>query len=183
MRYFVGYRDAEGAHSGELTGSLKKGGKSANEILRNYKDIIELVKSGRLTKDNSLYFLSELKQNYVKPGSQGERIIDGFIEAISQEKYLLKGDVEVEIWQRDPWVDLSSHTEFNCCAFLGGINDLGGMNYMYNKSISMLDFKTSNGRVTRVILCAGIYTDFEGNERGILVVDSVEGTINGQTLD
>ncbi|MBU1933501.1 MAG: GNAT family N-acetyltransferase, partial [Candidatus Omnitrophica bacterium] len=179
LRYFIGYRDESGKpHQGELTGNLKRGGKSAREILRKYSDIIELIKKDELTRDNSLYFLNELKTHYIKPGTRGEKIIDDFIEAIAETRYLIKGMVGVSIWQRDPWVDLSSHTEFNCCAFLGGINDLGVFGYMRNKSMSMLDFRTRDARIARVIMGAGIFTDEDGEDRGVLVIDSVEGTLS-----
>ncbi len=180
LKRFLGYQDEQGiACYGELTDTLNKGRKSIRKILKDYQDFIELVKNGKASRDNCLYLLNEIKTRFIKPTSKGEDLLKDIIETIAEGRTLLKGQVKVSVWKRDPWTDLSSSKEFNCCAFLGGVNELAAFYYLTNKSISMLDFSTvDKGRIVRAIIGAGTYKDQEGRDRSILLVDSVEGTLS-----
>ncbi|MBI3313191.1 MAG: twin-arginine translocation signal domain-containing protein [Candidatus Omnitrophica bacterium] len=181
LKDFLGEQNAEGKHvPGSQTSSLLRGAKTAKRIVKEFKDVIESSKKGTLKKDTALYFLSELLNHYVKLDAQNARkIIEDYIEALSKSRGIMRGQVRAEIWQRHPLIDLSHHLEFNCCTFLGGINELGGFGYLQNKSTSMLDLSTNEGRQIRAIIAAGIYRDPNTHERkGVLLVDSVEGTLS-----
>ncbi|MFC1624391.1 PEP/pyruvate-binding domain-containing protein [Candidatus Omnitrophota bacterium] len=172
----IGYRDENGTpHYGKLAGSLKNGAKTARMLLKRWSKGIEAIKAGQVTSEFCLAVLQDIKSDYIKPGSKGERAIDEYVDMISRGVYLLDGEVEANIWQRDPWIDLSNALEFHTCVFLGERDDVAAFGYIKNKSLSCLDFNTRKGRMVRVIMGAGVFTDKDGREKGVLVVDSVEG--------
>ena len=84
------------------------------------------------------------------------------IEAIEAGHYLTGGAVQAEIWQSDPWVDLTHQEEFFSSASLRGVKwfgrgpkgRLGTLGYLRNASISSLDFRTRKGRTVRARLGA-----------------------------
>lgn len=108
--------------------------------------------------------------------------------------------VRVKVWQRDPWVDLSSSREFYACCFLGGISDIDIFNFIRNKSVQMMDFyhpaaevseedmkeriggkgkdDREGGRKVRVMMAAS-YRVIDGERKPVLLVFDVEGRKSG----
>lgn len=174
----LGRRNETGKHvQGKLTNSLKRGLKTAKRIVRDYGDLIDDLKSGSLSLDNCIFLFNEIKNVHIRPNSVGEREIDSAIDVLAKGIKSLKGAICVKVWDRDPYKDLSSSKEFNCCAFLGGIRDLGVFGYLLNKSITCLDFSSGDKRIARVIMGAS-YHMIEDKKVPILLIDSVEGTLS-----
>jgi len=110
------------------------------------------------------------------PDSAGERYVR---DMLSGE--LPRGLVEVSVWARDPWVDLTRASDFYSSASLPpdtlraalerrtkGM--LGPFGYLRNPSISALDFRTAEGRCVRARLAAA-----RSGQALVLFVDAVEG--------
>lgn len=112
----------------------------------------------------------------MKPGSAGERYL---LDMLSGE--LPRGMVEVSVWKRDPWVDLTRASDFFSSASLPSDGwkaflerrtkgMLGPFGYLRNPSISALDFRTAEGRCVRARIAAA-----RSGEALVLFVDAVEG--------
>lgn len=88
------------------------------------------------------------------------------------------GQVRVEIWRRNPLSDLSSIRELGVCCFLGGSQEASAFDFMLSKSVTMMDFLSSKGRVARALLMACV-TEEEGQEVPLLVANAVFGREGG----
>jgi len=189
LREVLGFKEDRKFHPGRYIDSLKEGKGSVTKFVKVHQEKISQSKQGELPVKKGLALLQELRSKYLKTSSAGEKYINDIILAIERKDYLLEGMVEVKVWNRDPWIDLTHQKDFYSSVSLrgGSFMDslqrrtkgiLGPFGYLRNKSISALDFATKDGRSVRARIAAATYQDQEGNERPVLFVDGVEGRFN-----
>jgi len=186
LREVLGYKENRRYRPGRYINSLKRGKKSVTRFVNTYNEQIKQNKAGDLPIEDGLVLLRNLQQEYLVPGSAGDKYVSECIAAIERKDQIVSGVIEAKIWGRDPWVDLTNEKDFFSSASLRGfkISDgrskgrLGTFGYLRNKSISALDFSTKDGRSVRVRMAAATYKDREGNDRPLLFVDGVEGSFD-----
>jgi hypothetical protein len=186
LREILGHKDevTRRFQPGRHYESLKRKKKSVTSFVSKNQERINQNKAGELPAEGGLALLRELREDHVAPGTPGEKRLTECIEAIESGDYLTGSAVQAEIWQRDPWVDLTHQEEFFSSASLRGVKwfgrgpkgRLGTFGYLRNKSISALDFRTRRGRAVRARLGAAVARDGGGRERPVLFVDGVEGS-------
>jgi hypothetical protein len=186
LREVLGYKDGvtRRFQPGRYYDSLKRKKRSVTAFVAKNQEQIRQNKAGELPVGEGITLLRELRDDHVEPGTPGEKRLTDCIEAIESGHYLTGGTVQAEIWQRDPWVDLTHQEEFFSSASLRGVKwfgrgpkgRLGTFGYLRNKSISALDFRTRRGRAVRARLGAAITRDADGRARPVLFVDGVEGS-------
>lgn len=186
LKEVLGHFDPEARkyHQGPHFTDLKEGKTSITHYVTRFKEEIEKNKKDQLTHEERLSLLQALLE-IVKPDSKAHRKITEAIRLLEtgSEERLSGDEVSAEIWQRDPWVDLTYQDEFFSSASLRGVKffgkgpdgRLGTFGYLRNKSFSALDFRTDKGRVVRARI--GAAKNLEATSpRAILFVDGVEGT-------
>ncbi len=77
-----------------------------------------------------------------------------------------------KIWDRNPWVDMARSDELFSCTFMGDYGDYGSPLYLYDNSITFMDFFLTGKRKGRAYLL--IATDIQKND--LLFVDILEGS-------
>lgn len=183
LREFIGSKENRRYRPGRFIDSLKQGKKSVTAFIINYQTEIGKLKNCSLPRESALTLLQTLRDEYVRPGTSGARKLEEYILAAKSENHLLPGQVSVSIWQRDPWLDLTTQQDFYSSASLredgvkGGRSKgrMGTFGYLRNKCISSLDFTNNEGRNVRARLAAATRTDHKGQQRPVLFVDAVEG--------
>ncbi|MBI4387532.1 MAG: hypothetical protein HY582_00610, partial [Candidatus Omnitrophica bacterium] len=186
LRSVLGTKENRQFKPGQFTPNLKDGQKSVTEFVNAHKEELARNRNGELSVEDGKKLLQELMDQYLVPNSAGDQYVRKAIQRIENWDSLPEGVVEAQIWQRDPWVDLTHQKDFFSSASLRGnawidaLNRrtkgaLGPFNYLRNKSISALDFKTRGGRRVRVRMAAAVYQNQDGKDESILFVDGVEG--------
>ena len=146
-----------------------------------YKDLIDSVRDGTAKVEEAKYLIEQLRVEHIEMEDKAKKRVYDAYKSIPNEE-LLPGEVNVQIWGRDPSKDLScSNGEFFACAFLGGINDWGSAKYVRNGALSMIDFsimyKGEEERFARAITGATVERDENGlTGKTYMLVDSVEGS-------
>ncbi len=186
LREILGYKDevTRRFQPGRYYDSLLRKKKSVTAVVSKNQERIRQNKAGELSVEKGVTLLKELRDDHVVAGTPGWKRLTESIEAIEAGHYLTGGVVQAEIWQRDPWVDLTHQEEFFSSASLRGVKwfgrgpkgRLGTFGYLRNESISALDFRTRRGRAVRARLGAAIARDAGGLETSVLFVDGVEGS-------
>jgi hypothetical protein len=186
LREVLGYKDetTRRFQPGRHYDSLKRKKRSVTAFVSKNQERIKQNRAGELPLGDGLALLRELRDDHVQPGTPGEKRLTECIDALEAGHYLTGNTVQAEIWQRDPWVDLTHQEEFFSSASLRGVKwfgrgpkgRLGTFGYLRNKSISALDFRTRKGRAVRARLGAAITRDADGRTRTVLFVDGVEGS-------
>ena len=186
LREILGYKEERQFHPGRYVDSLKEGKAGVTRFIGVHQEQIQLNKSGLLPLPEGLYLLRDLLENYLHPETSGYRCVEGAIRTLQQPDFLSDGVVEAQIWQRDPWNDLTHQKDFYSSASLrrNTLKDalerrtkgvLGPFGYLRNKSITALDCRTSEGRRVRARMAAATYRTHSGQQRLVLFVDGVEG--------
>ncbi len=188
LRDFLGSTEDRQFKPGQYTPNLKEGKKSVTQFFNAHKEELARNKRGELPVEEGKKLLQELGQ-YVNPNAaKANQYLQKSISKIDDWGNLPDSIVEARIWRRDPWFDLTNQKDFFSSASLRGntwldkLNRrtkgaLGPFNYLHNKSISAIDFRTREGRRVRARIAAAIYKDQDGKEQPILFVDGVEGRI------
>lgn len=170
---------------GRYFANLKQGKKSVSRFIEGYRDAIAQSRADALPTDAAITLLTALRAE-LEPGSAGDNYLAGLLNSLNGTEFLAKGTVQASIWRRDPWVDLTHSQDFYSSASLPGssLRDrierrskgmLGPFGYLRNKSISALDFSTSDGRCVRARIAAARNRAVDNSEQSILFVDAVEG--------
>ena len=144
---------------------------------------IDGCKQGTLAWDEALELMRALRA-YVPSGSTASEALEQRIGAAERRDFLLPRQVQAEVWQRDPWVDLTHQEEFYSSASLRGVKwmgrgpkgRIGTFGYLRSKAISALDLRTERGRVVRARIAAAFAALPDGGEHAVLFVDGVEGS-------
>lgn len=185
LQQFLGQKDASRRKfvPGRLTPALSQGKLSVSAFVRAHQKDIDACKAGTLSPDSILQLLRSLEA-FVQKNSAGDRALQESIRAVETGNFLIGNEVQVEVWRRDPWVDLTHQEEFFSSASLRGVKlmgrgskgRLGPFGYLRCKAISALDFRTKRGRAVRARL--GAACALQGNSLGetLLFVDGVEGS-------
>jgi hypothetical protein len=170
---------------GRYLDSLKNRKKSVTRLVKAHQEQLKCSREGDLAVKKGRKLLEALRRCEIIPGSAGDRYLADVITALKSGTFLPKGTVEAYIWTRDPWVDLTHSRDFYSSASLRGNSFmdalerrskgmLGPFGYLRNKSISAMDFRTSEGRSIRARLAAATACD-GSNLKTVLFVDAVEG--------
>ncbi|MEE9610023.1 MAG: hypothetical protein V3W19_02170, partial [Desulfatiglandales bacterium] len=170
---------------GRYFDSLKDRKKSVTRFVTAHQAQLKRSREGDLAIKEGRKLLEALRRSEMVPGSAGDRYLEDVLTALSSEDFLPKGTVEAYIWARNPWVDLTHSRDFYSSASLRGNSFmdalerrtkgmLGPFGYLRNKSISAMDFRTSEGRSIRARLAAATVSD-GNNQKTVLFVDAVEG--------
>lgn len=171
---------------GRFFDCLKDRKESVTRLVSARQEELAASREGRLAAADGIALLGHIRSTELRPGSAGDKYVQGVLEAIAQPDFLPKGVVEAAIWKRDPWSDLTGAEDFYSSASLrsGSLRDslerrskgvLGCFGYIRNKSISALDFRTSEGRGVRARLAAVRACGPDGRFIAVLFVDAVEG--------
>jgi hypothetical protein len=146
----------------------------------------ELVKSrkGELEINAGIDLLKALLESEVRRESEGARILSHEIDRLERRVNQESDGVVAEVWQRDPWVDLTHQEEFYSSASLRGVKKmgrdskgrLGTFCYLYNPAISTLDFSTVQGRVVRARCGLAEAALSDGRKVTAVFLDGVEGS-------
>ena len=177
LRNFIGeMRDGKIKGAGNMLGTLIKKQKSARTFHRRHKKEIEELYSGHIEKDLLLFLLETLRDHFIESHSTGMAYINEAITAIPSEA-VVPGNVDVRIWQRDHWHDLSSSDSLYACVWLGGVREKASLEFIRNKSITMLDFYSGEKHLGRVELAAATYIE-NGKEHPVLVVACLSGSLD-----
>lgn len=178
LRDLLGCKVDRRFRPGRFHDSLRDKKQSVTRFVKTFGD--------RLRKPDA-NLLRELRAE-VLPESPGANRIAEALRAIDEGHYLVASEVRAEIWQRDPWIDLTHQEEFFSSASLRGVKwigrgpkgRIGTFGYLRNPSISALDFRTKDGRQVRArIALAETETGTDsgpGISLRVLFVDGVEGT-------
>lgn len=182
LRAFVGQKDETRREfvAGRYTPYLTAGKRSVTEFFARHQTDAQQLKAGTLDMAAAIALLRSLRE-YVAEGSAGMTTLDEFIEAAVNGTFLTAGQLRAEIWQRNPWVDLTHQQEFYSSASLRGVHwmgrstkgRLGTFGYLRNKAISALDLRSRRKRLVRCRLVATLSLP---DKCPILFVDGVEGT-------
>ncbi len=186
LRSVLGYKEGKRFVPGRFVDSLTEKKKSVTAFVKKRQVDINKNKLGELSTKEGLDLLSDLLDNFLLSESPGYEHVKNRINSIKRGSFLPDGVIEVKVWGRDPWVDLTNQKDFFSSASLRGgkMNDslqrrtkglLAPFNYMRNKSITALDLSTKDGRSVRVRAAASIYREASGRERSIFYIDGVEG--------
>ena len=168
---------------------MKDAKKSVSRFVKAYQDKLTESRDGKLSKEDGIILLRQLLNQELVKNSAGWKFLLDTINTLKSDEPMPKGHIEAYNWDRDPWTDLTCSTDFYSSASLRGntfIDDLerrskgmlGTFGYIRNKSISNLDFRTSEGRSVRARLAATKTIDLYGETKSILFVDAVEGSLN-----
>jgi len=185
LREFVGYKDPERRKfvPGRYTADLKDAKASVTEFVKKHKLEIDALKANALKPPEALGLLEAL-MSYLAPESPGAKALDERISAFRRGDFLTGSQVQAELWQRDPWVDLTHQEEFFSSASLRGVKwmgrgpkgRLGPFGYLSSKSISCLDLRSKKGRLVRGRIGAACVPRADGSKLAVLYVDGVEGS-------
>ena len=141
------------------------------ELSKEYKSI----KKGVLS-NSSLKKIVKTVKSYVKK----EEIL-GVLNACQEylegnyhefAKQYSNSTLVAKIWERNPWIDMARSDELFSCTFMGDYGDYGSPLYLYDNSITFMDFFLTGKRKGRAYLL--IATDEQNND--ILFVDIFEGS-------
>jgi tRNA1(Val) A37 N6-methylase TrmN6 len=176
LKRFIGQMEnSRVKNAGDMFKALNKPrSKRASEFHEKYKEVIESLYRGDIERERLIYLFENLRDNFVKEGSKGEAYIDEILASIP-EGAPVHGSIDVRIWQRDPWHDLSDEETLNECIWLGGCHEEAALEYIRNKSVTMLDFYSGAEHLVRVTLEAVTYTA-GGKEEPILIVECMGGS-------
>ena len=176
VRNFLGEETNDGIKgANNMLATLLFGKKSAKRFRNEHGNSVEALYKGDLDRDGIIYLLETIRDDYVNPLSR--KAISYLNDTIASipEGSKISGQVDVRIWQRDPWHDLSDNETLNACVWLGGAIEEAAMEYIRNKSLTMLDFYSADKHLGRVTLCASKYTAGQ-KEEPVLVVECMGGT-------
>jgi hypothetical protein len=186
LKDFLGFKDAQTKtfSPGKNTPHLLEQKKSVTRFVSRHQ--AELVKSrkGELEIDAGIDLLKALLESEVRCESEGARILSHEIDRLERRVNQESDGVVAEVWQRDPWVDLTHQEEFYSSTSLRGVKKmgrdskgrLGTFSYLYNPAISMLDFSTVQGRVVRARCGLAEAALSDGRKVTAVFVDGVEGS-------
>lgn len=186
LREFLGQKDSEQRKfvPGRYSADLIAGKRTVTEFVLRHQRELELSRKRELPLAHGIRLLSDLLETSVRPGSKGAASLREKVTALSSGENAVTGMVEAQIWERNPWRDLTHQEEFYSSASLRGVKAMGrGMKgrlgtfgYLRNKCISALDFTSSKGRVVRARLAAASVEGRDGRAVPVLFVDGVEGS-------
>ncbi len=140
---------------------LKKEYKNIKKQVIKDQDLLIYIKLVyKYAKDNYVISILEACLNYLAGNFKG------FISQYSQTLIIAK------IWDRDPLVDMARSDELFSCTFIGDSGDYSASLYLYDKSITFMDFFIAGKRKGRAYLV--LVTD--ENKNDLLFVDIIEGS-------
>lgn len=186
LQDFLGSKDVQTNKfsPGKNTPHLVEQKKSVTRFVSGHQ--AELIKSrkGELEIDAGIDLLKALLESEVRSESEGARILSHEIDRLERRVNQKFNAIVAEVWQRDPWVDLTHQEEFYSSASLRGVKKmgrdskgrLGTFSYLYNPAISMLDFSTDQGRVVRARCGLAEAVLADGRKVTAVFVDGVEGS-------
>ena len=183
LRDFIGQKDPKRRKfsPGRYTPYLKNGKASVTEFVREHQSRLEGCKAEQLSSSEALKLLEDI-QRFVRQDSPGTRVLKERIATAKEGNFLSGNEIQAEVWERNPWVDITHQEEFYSSASLRGVKlmgrgpkgRLGPFGYLRSKAVSALDLRTRKGRLVRVRLSAAMVSD--GSPHAVLFVDGVEGS-------
>jgi len=183
LREFIGKKDplTRKFVPGRYHSQLRDGKESVTRFVNEHAEAIAALKEDDLDKNECLALLSALN-TFLTEESGAKIILDRKIAAVKNDISLEDGEVQAEIWQREPLLDLTHQEEFFSSASLRGVKLVGRgargrlapFAYLWNRSISALDFRTQKGRLVRARIALAELLKFK--ETFVLFVDGVEGS-------
>lgn len=186
LRTMLGHKDelTRKHVPGRLGAHLKDGKRSISAIVAKYGAELLMARQAALPAKRACEIFEDIQNNFCTPGTDAVRYLARQISRLQDPRAQTpeKG-ICAKIWDRDPWVDLTSQKEFFSSASLrsksifesGSKGRLGTFGYLHNPSICCLDFSTHKGRVVRARMLAA-FTSTETGPLPLLFVDGVEGT-------
>ena len=182
----LGSKQDRSFRPGRYVDNLKSRKKSVTRFVASHQEMLAASREGTLSVEFGTRLLEVLRESEMVPGSAGDKFLESVISSLRADDFIPGGVVEAAVWKRDPWEDLTHSRDFYSSASLRGDSFmdslerrskgmLGPFGYLRNKSLSALDFKTSEGRSVRARLAAATFVDSQGGERPVLFVDAVEG--------
>lgn len=186
LRSILGYKDEEARRHipGQLTPALSDGKRTVTEIVKTFGEQIALAKTGNLPPKEAANLFEVLAAKHCKSEGEAARFLRGQAALLQNDRPLVPTQaVRADVWERNPWVDLTSQKEFFSSASLrssslfesGSKGRLGTFGYLLNPSMCCLDFSTGKGRAVRTRMLATKTSTPEGDVP-LLFVDGIEGT-------
>jgi hypothetical protein len=186
VQSFLGRKDEDSRKHipGRYSNYLKDGKKSVSRFVLEHTSELALSKAEQLSSSEGVTLLKDLLESEVVKNSEGALLLRKMIVKFETGTLDPRNVVGVQIWQRDPWRDLTHQEEFYSSASLRGIKKmgrdskgrLGTFEYLMNPAISCLDFSLEGKRVVRARCGIALLEDKSGGKYPILFVDGVEGS-------
>ncbi|MCB0352323.1 MAG: hypothetical protein KDD64_02325 [Bdellovibrionales bacterium] len=186
LREFLGSKNEETRRfePGRYTSCLSRGKASVTAFVKLHSEALARLREDEMTYDECKALLEDLCSHFLEVDSAGMLAARSYLAAIERGDQLDSKAVKSQVWQRDPWRDLTHQEEFYSSASLRGVKwmgrgpkgRLGTFGYLKNPSISALDFSTSKGRMVRARIAAALAEDSSGQKVPVLFVDGVEGS-------
>lgn len=170
---------------GQFQDHLIKGKKSVSRFVKANQEQLTALREGSLPLEEAWKLIERLQRTEVRQETRGACRLEELLKLKEGNVLLPEQTIQVEVWQRDPWQDLCSQTNFYSSASLRGVQAVGRstkgrlspFQYLDNPSISAIDFSDRRGRAVRARLglCQLLDEKLEA-PIPVLFVDGVEGS-------
>ena len=183
---FLGRKDPETRRfqPGKYLNSLINRKQSVTRFVQANQTEILASKQNELAESRGIALLEKLLNQELTVATAGEVHLRRWIESAKRGSFQPAGVLVAEIWQRDPWIDLTHQQEFFSSASLRGVRRvgrgtkgrMGPFLYLDDPAVSALDISDNSGRKVRARIAAAVTTEKDGVSIPVLYVDGIEGT-------
>ncbi len=180
IRDFVGRKNetTRKFEPGQFFHNLVGGKAAVSGFVRQHRATIDALKNDDATRDQMADAIDDLLR-LVAEGSKGSVRLQELRRSIGADHFVPTNRIQAEVWQRDPWIDLTHQNEFYSSSGLRGVQMVGRgpkgrlapVLYLDDPSLCCLDLRDSHKRLVRCRLIAS-----QVGQSCVIFVDGVEGT-------